>query len=368
MENAPPELVNSFQEEFAKMKLSPKFERGMDFLLRKAGMVRIRQRVLNEGEKPEGRPPVFPMVSVVMTTGMGVVRDQARRRLGLPQLVQFESFLLEQFEFTKKKLTAMPPGEMRGQMVLHLIDQTLSLDAKERPAATAKVSCKAGCSACCHRMVEVTDDEAAVLAAVVRDRTGLQSSTKEGAETAPPRLNLEKLRERWHAQAGYEKWQSLDYWRAPKHVRACAFLDSDERCSVYEYRPALCRVHAVTTAPSACAADDPKIKLHAVMGAELIASAAFAEFGESKTLAQAMLHELGPPGALPELEGQLLLRAQQRTEAGRQSLLRSMREIDREAMERSDSRFPRPSGANAAAERTQLTRQRLLELMAARKV
>ncbi|HUN47144.1 MAG TPA: YkgJ family cysteine cluster protein [Stellaceae bacterium] len=80
----------------------------------------------------------------------------------------------------------------------------------------ATIECAAGCAACCHQMVEATIPEAILVAMQI------------GGEEDPRRAAIQA-----EAQAHLRDGQ-----RSP--ARPCALL-SDNRCSVYEVRPLVCR-------------------------------------------------------------------------------------------------------------------------------
>jgi len=115
-----------------------------------------------------------------------------------------------------------------GAIVAHSmhkqIDKLLKESIKNRPPENGKtISCKSGCSACCHIQVRIADVEAELLLeaydfdADVLNRISQLSKIKDG------------------------EWG----------VRACPFLKSN-KCSVYEHRPAACRTQFVTSHKSKC--------------------------------------------------------------------------------------------------------------------
>ncbi|MBK6906583.1 MAG: YkgJ family cysteine cluster protein [Rhodocyclaceae bacterium] len=96
--------------------------------------------------------------------------------------------------------------------------------------------CRPGCCFCCSAKVEVSDPEALHIAAAVR-------SLPEGRVKSL----IESLRlQRERRQSG----------PANERIR-CAFLDGD-LCSIYKYRPAVCRkAHSLSAA--ACATNQPTL-------------------------------------------------------------------------------------------------------------
>lgn len=102
---------------------------------------------------------------------------------------------------------------------------------KNRP-----ISCKSGCSACCHQRVDITSTEAA-------------SIMKFVAENQLP-INTMQL-EKQVSAIKLASFSSLSF-----EERQCIFLGPDQRCSIYPVRPMVCRRHFVTSDPAICRSED----------------------------------------------------------------------------------------------------------------
>lgn len=113
---------------------------------------------------------------------------------------------LERLRFSQEEDREEPPAE-RARRACERLDRV--------PAA--RNDCAAGCAFCCHLLVEVTPSEAARIAGHVRDRAAVE----ENAGRA-------------------EGLSAAEYRRA--RLR-CAFLDAEDRCSIYDVRPLACRAH-----------------------------------------------------------------------------------------------------------------------------
>ena len=150
------------------------------------------------------------------------------------------------------------PGTPRGEALHRMIDRETAGVARNAIA----VSCRKGCTGCCHYEVEITGDEAAVLKKAMATR---------GITIALDRLALQAARERqspaWH------RFGSLD--------NRCVFLDETGACRLYEDRPSICRKHMVTSPAEACTTPDTQVSVVRVLLAEILLSAALSLEGTS---------------------------------------------------------------------------------------
>lgn len=96
----------------------------------------------------------------------------------------------------------------------------------------SNVSCSKGCSFCCRWKVEITDEEAELLAGLIA--------------TGQAKVNLQKLEK----QAEVDPEGST--WKLPSEATQCVFQDKSGSCSVYENRPITCRKAFVVSAPKLC--------------------------------------------------------------------------------------------------------------------
>jgi len=144
-------------------------------------------------------------------------------------------------------------GAPRARAVHTVIDQMRRSTPKD---VAEKVTCRKGCSHCCHIFATCTDDEALLLAEVIeRDKV---------------EVDLEMLRiQNGLTQDGYE---ALPYDQA-----RCALLGKDGVCQVYADRPSSCRNWNVSTPAERCDSRSPmagNIQAEVVPMAEFLASAA----------------------------------------------------------------------------------------------
>ncbi len=137
-------------------------------------------------------------------------------------------------------LAQTPAGAERARAVHRLIDH----EYKIKPPKD--VSCSKGCVACCTTFPkQVSNDEAALLASVVRERK--------------IEIDLENLK----IQA-----------QAKSKARGCPFLTSDLSCGVYDVRPAACRKYHVTSPKELCADENGQVTPQIELMPEIITSAA----------------------------------------------------------------------------------------------
>jgi Fe-S-cluster containining protein len=144
-----------------------------------------------------------------------------------------------------------------------------------KDAGSAGIRCGKGCSHCCHEPVEIWPQEAELLIEVMH-------KTGRGLD-----------RERLARQSAC----TVENWRLqPQADRACVFLGADGACTVYEFRPNVCRKLLVVTEPALCDAtyqQPDSVGRWFSWEAELLESAALEVFGAS-LMSQALLAALNP--------------------------------------------------------------------------
>lgn len=147
----------------------------------------------------------------------------------LPPLT-FKSFLKslsDELSAASKSLFIDTPHKERAQKLQQFVDATIAQGPK------LEISCKNGCSACCHLEVEVTNYEAEILTQLIRDGHLIdQDRLKKQSERS-----LQDL-----------KWKQGIKDKENK----CVFLNNEGSCSIYDFRPVMCRRHAVTSPAINC--------------------------------------------------------------------------------------------------------------------
>jgi hypothetical protein len=176
----------------------------------------------------------------VITQQQGLVTEA--EFVGLVKVVQ------SAFQKYTNKLLEFEPGVLRAE-VLHAL-----MERETAVAAQVKVSCRKGCCGCCHYEVEITSDEAALLASLVRD----------GCDVDWERLKTQAVRERRSP-----KW--LEFGNADNR---CVFLDHDGTCRIYADRPVSCRKLLVTSAPELCTTTGAPVLPVQMLLVEILLSAA----------------------------------------------------------------------------------------------
>lgn len=163
----------------------------------------------------------------------------------------FEAFLeslSEQIVLIKTDLFQIPSGPLRAQHLHKLVDAEIA------EGSHIAVSCKKGCSACCHMEVEITTDETEVLMDLLRQGHQID------------RARLQK-------QSTYALQDPQ--WRQGVHLdNRCVFLNDEGSCSVYESRPMMCRRHSVTSPAVNCSDINAAIVLRYFPKVDLLISAA----------------------------------------------------------------------------------------------
>ena len=129
-----------------------------------------------------------------------------------------------------------------------------------------KISCRAGCGACCSQLVPIAPAEAVRLAEVVEAMPeGRGNAVRKRFEHAVRRLRATGLVDRnappcqaalrASPQAGKALWEDASRRYFDARI-PCPFLE-EASCSVYSERPMVCREYNVTTPPSLCATLSP---------------------------------------------------------------------------------------------------------------
>ena len=157
------------------------------------------------------------------------------------------------------RVDACPPGAILP--AARVLAARIGERAAERARAAGRaVSCREGCSACCSHLVPISAIEARALADVVaampperreRVRARFDDAVRrmEGSgllDRAAPRGRSALV----SAAAPGKTWDDVS--RRYFEARIPCPLVEEDRCSVYEDRPLVCREYAVTTPSSWC--------------------------------------------------------------------------------------------------------------------
>ena len=147
-------------------------------------------------------------------------------------------------------MSEIPPHIRSADEVLQLASRIVDADAAEVRAQTS-VSCQAGCSACCVQAVPVTASELRLLHQVMNelsddDRAEVERTANDNAAQAQAA----------GIQAMVVPGEPGNRERDPGARYGslglpCPFL-KDNRCSVYEKRPLVCREYQVRSDPKHC--------------------------------------------------------------------------------------------------------------------
>lgn len=134
-----------------------------------------------------------------------------------------KSLTLNKLNYVNLK-KAKPDGADRARFIYKMVDGLIkwAMDADPIFAKNNPISCRKGCSACCYERVEVTVDEAELLAQT-------------------PGIDWDAVKIR--ASKEHEHLSRAD--------QKCVFLKNNE-CSVYADRPVNCRKYFVTNDPKFC--------------------------------------------------------------------------------------------------------------------
>ena len=219
-------------------------------------------------EPNRGAPPQDPLHFVAKSTPrLRASIDQQQTSLAPAEFTELLSTVRSIFEKYSAKLSEFGAGVERGRALHQLMEQTL------QSAAHINVSCRKGCTGCCHYEIEITSDEAEVLAAAVRG----------GVTIDRTRLGILAARER----------KSPEWSNILRPENRCVFLGTDGACRIYEHRPSACRKHLVTSPAAACSTPGQPVAPVEILLAEILLSAALslegAHFGSLSKMLQTSL-------------------------------------------------------------------------------
>ena len=134
-----------------------------------------------------------------------------------------------------------------------LADKAVGIGLARAEARGERLSCQAGCGACCRQAVPIAECEARAIAELVEAMPEPRRAEVRArfAETLQ-RLEALGLLEQAHAAARGEvdyKEFGVDYFLSGV---PCPFLEA-EACSIHADRPLICREYLVSSAPEVCA-------------------------------------------------------------------------------------------------------------------
>ncbi len=167
----------------------------------------------------------------------------------------------------KQAMKTLRSPFVRAELLHREVDRELKTLFKD-PLVKKHVSCEAGCTACCHTQVSVTNDEATLLARKILNKEA--------------DVNLGKL----YIQ-GIAENEADEFYKIPYHMRACIFLNESGLCSVYDDRPAVCRTNNVVSDPVECSTEEgieKPIRLLNTPTADMLIAGAFMASLENGTL------------------------------------------------------------------------------------
>ena len=163
---------------------------------------------------------------------------------------------------------------LRAKFVHEAVDE-FNQEVFTHPLVKQYSPCTMGCSACCHTQVSVTEDEAILLARIV----------KQGLP-----IDLNQLQHQMKA-----KDDDSEYYKMPFAERKCIFLQEDGACGVYEDRPSVCRTNAVIGEAAQCDTTNGVGKTHLIKTpkADMIIYASFYHAKSSGALPHMVAKALG---------------------------------------------------------------------------
>jgi Fe-S-cluster containining protein len=204
----------------------------------------------------------------VSTPQLKIMMNHYKQQLPQRDYLQLVNDVRKQFERYMEVLGGFHPGAERAKAAHRLLNPAIE-------QSTVTPTCKKGCGACCHLEVEITTDEAELLAEEVRAGFALDMT----------QLNNQASRER----------KAASWLRGVHPENRCVFLGQDQACQVYESRPSICRKHVVASDPQDCMVLDRQPQPILIPLAEIALSAALSQPGNSySSLSKGVLSALSP--------------------------------------------------------------------------
>lgn len=148
------------------------------------------------------------------------------------KLFKEESSFRKLIKQMTRKISKISDPVKKARFIHQKIDKEIA-EQMANPEIKKFVSCKKGCSACCHTQVAITEAEAILLAKLIKDGTP---------------IDWTKMFIQAEAENSVEKYFKLSY-----DQRSCIFLDEKGECKIYEDRPSVCRTNYVVSDPEKCA-------------------------------------------------------------------------------------------------------------------
>lgn len=175
-----------------------------------------------------------------------------------------QSFLIyahRHYESEFKRLQRMEQPHLLAHSIHCTIDEYVVEHLTEHPRGK-DVTCRRGCSYCCHTNVTITKPEAVLLH---------KFAAEQGIE-----LDYDRLTRQAQTHDDPTAWR-----KQPVEDRACTFLAGDGACRVYGHRPDACRKHMSLEDPAKCDVNNHpggRVLYFVAMKAEIVASAALTVF------------------------------------------------------------------------------------------
>jgi Fe-S-cluster containining protein len=198
------------------------------------------------------------------------VKEEDKKRF-IDTVIQKHTALKEDLREDKKKNSV----EAVTRAIYELID---NISEEEIIKSDLKVSCKKGCSACCHLNVGISQNEAKLLSTFLKK--------DQIAKLKRQRSVLDKL-----DKSTYDQFTKSTDWE----TSACVFLDDAGECSIYAYRPISCRKYFVVSDPDLChVINNPGHKVASLISTDVeILCAAVVHYWHLKPMPIYLLKEIG---------------------------------------------------------------------------
>jgi Fe-S-cluster containining protein len=170
---------------------------------------------------------------------------------------------LEAWGHTIEATTRIPRDHLRIADLLPILysfdDAVIGIGASAANLREERISCRAGCGACCRQLVPISEPEAYYLAELIDSMPAeRQSVIRERFRETLEALERHGLLNELRKSSALKEPDRIRVGEAYLQLRLPCPLLEDELCSIYPYRPMSCREYLVASPAENCRNPTPE--------------------------------------------------------------------------------------------------------------